>query len=509
MGASMPKYGSAERTALAEKAGISAGSYVGSAEQNAKIVASLNKGTSPIIQKQSGIIQGTDATKRSDTTATGNLENKVTEIYGQNGTPTDGTQKPQFDPYTGKPLSGQNGVTDTTKKPETPIISPAGGSYLSEAPEGFDYLATGLPEGKQYVYGADGRAYLQDTATGKITTDATADNAWKVQKESIAKEKEYNDFWDMQKQGLDRSHQAIVDLIKQAATRKKQKMEELNKRMLGLKTVQGYRTGSAEYTPEIDTGILGAEIKAGEDRLEEIESAYRLELAKAVADKENGNIALLGKRMEKIDALQDEKRKKVQDIYKLYMDHSKMINDKIKEANTLERANRDQAIQELATKDMVFAEKYNSYKTQAQKDAFINETAKSMGLDADMIKGAILGVKSKKEATKSTGGNALAYTPTELKKLRAEGIDAKNTKMADAFLYKNILPEEYTASLPQLSPDNLIFNFGASLEDEADKISKINMALMEGYSMDQIGQFMGFSKDIIELFKKAITTSSE
>lgn len=118
MGSSMPAYGTPERTALAAKAGITSG-YTGTAEQNAKIVASLTKTTPTAMAdaaKAAGYTGTTDPKKISGSAS-----------IGMNQATTDATGKAFSAVTGGKTLadvtSAQKTVSSQTTDPTTGNIT--------------------------------------------------------------------------------------------------------------------------------------------------------------------------------------------------------------------------------------------------------------------------------------------------------------------------------------------------------------------------------------------------
>lgn len=480
---------------------------------------------SSVINNQKNIVQSTTNLSSADNKNGAKLDETVKLYSGQSkatgvyGTPvTDGAGnvigKEMFDTQTGEPLKDPNAVgKNVTTDVAGDIEDKNGGKYSMSAPEGFDYQLPTPADGGKYVYDKSGKAYLQDK-TGKVVSDPTADAEYNKIKTANTEIKQREDMYESYKVGLDEAHVALIDGIKQQASMLKAKTEELNKRTLGLKKVMGYRTGSTEYTPEIGAGILKAEEEEGMARIDEIDANMRIAIAQATSAKLDKDFGLLESRMNTIDALKKAKNESIQTIYKAYADNVKAINDQIKYLATEERAKKDQAIQEINVSAPAYTSVYDSLKTSKEKELFLEKLSEKTGLDQAILMGALdtarLEAKDKNSLianrgkSGSGGADTLDYTDAELKKLRAVGIDPSDTKKADAYLYRGIDPSEYEDSLPQLDATKLNFNFGLNLADEADKIAKINVALKQGYSIEEIGKYMGFDKQTIEGLKKGI-----
>lgn len=479
----------ANRTKLAGTLGIQ--NYTGTAEQN----IALNK----YYQSQTSPFQDTTAQRGKDAMTGAQVEEKAKAI-------------------TGSPTSTDTRSTDgTATVVNGQITGTDGKTYTTSAPSGYSFQLPALEAGQKWVYDPEGKPMVQD-ATGKIVSNQYAEEQYQANKESILKQKEFENTFDTYKKGLDETHVALIDAIKQQAQQQKAKMEELNKRMLGAKRVQGFRTGATEYTPEIGTGILKAEQEEGLARLAEIDSKMLLAIAEAKSAKTDKDFDMAYKKLELANKLQKDKETTIQNIYKSYVDNMKAIDDRLKAIGTEERATRDQALQELGTSAPALVKQYDSLKNDADRTAWLDIVSKRTGLDRAILLGSL--EKARTEAKKSaldiadkqslinkrnkdSDGGGVSYTSTELKKLRAEGIDPTNTKMADAFLYKGTTREEYASTIPQITKEDLNFSFGLNLQDMQDKLDRINEALVEGYPLREVLKYMGFSDGMIQSFEQS------
>lgn len=283
------------------------------------------------------------------------------------------------------PNANANPTVNTTNGD---ITGADGKVYKTTAPSGYTYNLPPLSDGKKYVYDASGRPMVQDV-TGAIMNDPYADQQYESNKEAVTKATDYNNLFDSYKTGLDATHTALIDSIKEQAAQQRMKMEQLNARSLGAKRVQGARTGTAEYASEIDTGILKAEEEEGMARLSEIDANMRLAIAQATTAKTNKDFELAAKRLETATQLQKAKEETIQNIYKSYVDNVKLINDKIKAKETEDRASRDQALQELTTSAPELVKQYDSLKTDAERKNWLAIMVKKTGLDETILKGSL------------------------------------------------------------------------------------------------------------------------
>lgn len=456
----------ASRTKLANANGMAG--YTGTAEENnrlLKIVANTPTVTSPIIAKQSGIIQSTKSTNAKDTANGAKIDSTVSNTYGTTGTSagqdvvyvpqsfadTHDMNNPAYKNYKVDPnivtnTNNQNPTTTPTPTMTAPTGSattPDGKALTDTVPSGFSYNLPALDDPtKKRMYSPDGHVYTVD-AKGVATLDPTGEQEYAKNEEYNKMATERNAMYDSYKQGLDASHQALIDSIKAQADQQRIKMEELNKRTLGLKTVQGYRTGSAEYTPEIDTGILKKEEEEGIARLGEIDANMKIAIAQAVSAKTEKDFELLSKRLDTIDQLQKSKQEAVQTIYKNYIDNAKMISDKLKEADTLQRAQEDQAIQKLDVASDALVTEYDAIKDPAKQKIWVDNVAKKLGLDPALILGSMQKKRLAQQNTQSliNKRDDTGTKPTEASIDRAtvssfassfEGTDAKGVKLKGA-----------------------------------------------------------------------------
>lgn len=460
------------------------------------------------------IMQDTTAQRTKDNQNISEFDKKVTEITGTNP---------------GANNVNNNNIGASVNTSNTDITGADGNIYKTTAPSGYDYQLPTLTDGKKWVYGADGRAMMQD-ATGNIVNDPTADTQFNKNQTAIKEIADYNAKLDSFKTGLDASHQALIDRIKESSAVQKKQMEELNKMTLGTKRVQGFRTGGSEYTPEIYTGILKKEQEEGIARIGEIDANMNLLIAEAVSAKNAKDFEMFEKKFNTVRELQKAKEEAVQGVYKTYLDEQKLISDKLKEQEALKKENKDQALQELQVSVPSLTKQYDALKTDADRTNWLNIVSERTGLDVDILKGSMESSRLETESArldianqksllnkrdnptgngKGTGG----YTATELKKLRAYGIDPSDTGKADALLYKNTKPEDYKKS--GIQPEDIDITFvnkdlnNTSVENikairsDAQLLEKINIALEEGYTIKDIGDKLKLDKATIRILEEA------
>lgn len=354
--------------------------------------------TNPIIANQNGIMQSTTPQNTKDANTGAAIDSKVATTYQ---TPAYGTDvkdangnvigQAKFDGNTGKPLANpadqnnnNNGNTPGQSGPGT-ITTPDGAIYSLSQPAGFNYTLPTAPAGSKYVYGSDGHPYLQD-ATGKITTDPTAESEFNKNVQANKQMSDFNATVDSYKAGLDSANAALLDSIKNTAAIQTQKMEVLNKAMEGAKTVAGYRTGGAEYTPEINMGIIKNEQEEGLQRLSDIQTQMNVAIAQAVSAKNDKDFELATKTLETINTLQNQKETAIQTVYKNYVDGVKAIEEATKAATAAANTAHEGAVKDLTVSAPQLVKDYDALKPADQK-AYIDTVAKKTGLDASIILG--------------------------------------------------------------------------------------------------------------------------
>lgn len=386
----------AARAPLAAQAGIT-DAYTGSADQNNTLLAFLTKGSSgsAVINNQNGMMQDTSGLTDTDNTNKGNLDalTAPTGVYGNPVYDASGNNigTEQYSSKTGAALPNPD---DPTKQPNYVgnVNGKDGGTYSSTAPDGFDYTLPPAPNNSKYVYGADGRPYLLDNQ-GNVSSDPTADAEWQSNKESNQDSDQRNALYDSMKTNLDTAHASLIDSIKSQAATQATDMADINARSLALKKVQGYRTGAAEYTPEINTGILKGEEEEGLTRLAKINSDMNLAVAQAQQAADSDDLDLLSKQMDTVDSLKTAKQNAIQDIYKSYSDNASAIADAKAKLTAQEQAQQTQALTTLKTSAPEMVKEFDSL-DEADQKVYIDKMATSTGLDAQTILGAMEGARA-------------------------------------------------------------------------------------------------------------------
>jgi len=409
----------------------------GSAEANLALQKALQGGikSNPMIAGQTSIMQSTNSQNNLDKKGIKEIENTVANTYG-----TVNPNNPQVPgagvvPGTTQPPASGPAIPANNQSTPSTIKSADGKSLQENIPSGFSYNLPILGDGSKYLYGQDGSVYKQ-TPDGQINLDPIGEQQRAKNEETNKEIANFNLAIDKYKQGLDASHIALLDSIKETARLQTQKMEDLNKATLGLKTVAGYRTGGAEYTPEINAGILKKEQADGLARLDEIQVNLQSAIAQAVSAKNAKDFELATKTLENVKSLQKAKEDAVQTMFKNYNDGMKAINDQIKQANDMERANRDQAMQEFATAAPSVYKEYDKLNAQG-KQAFIQNMSKKTGLDPEIL----LGEMEKARKAYTVKEQSTKIPETELQRIAISSLAGNMDKVKGPDGY--IAPEDW------------------------------------------------------------------
>lgn len=104
----------------------------------------------------------------------------------------------------------------------------------------------------------------------------------------------------------------------------------------------------------------------------------------------------------------------------------------------------------------------------------------------------------------TSGSGSGGYTPQELRKLRAAGIDATDIKKADDFLYNGVEPAEGEEGATLEITEDLaqqVLDMGGNLDQDAVFIQD---ALAQGFAIEDIAAKLGYSDEIIDILKENI-----
>ena len=381
-------------------------------------------------------MQTTTQQARQDVTTS----QKIDSLSGANPT------SPNSNVQTGQNNQTQTGQPATSTNPDgTPKTAPI--NYQN--PDGttveisdtaptnaYAYTSpTKLNEGEKFGYGSDGKRYIVGKG-GTIRNDTYADQEYNANKESITRQKERETLYDSLKASSDTAHQQLIDSIKSTFAVRRQKMQDINKRYLALKTNEGFSGGQARYMSDINNGVLQDEELQGETRLAEIDAQEKTLIAQAVQAKTAKDFELATKKLDEIDALRKEKQDTIQKVYKAAVDYNKALDDQEKELRLKEKDQFDMATKSLTASAPALVKAYDSLKTDEARKTFITNMAKKLKVAEEVVIGAMedqrtqntkdtADINAKNRSNQPKGsttvdefGNEVEMTPEEIAKIQ-------------------------------------------------------------------------------------------
>lgn len=129
---------------------------------------------------------------------------------------------------------------------------------------------------------------------------------------------------------MNQANQALIQSIQtQYATRKTQ-MEQANKQSLETLRVLGFKSGRAEYAPEIQTSILSSEERQGIQRLAELDSEEKSLIAQAQLAASKQDYEMLTKKMDLVQKARKDQVDQVNKLRELAIEEEKNAAAKIK-----------------------------------------------------------------------------------------------------------------------------------------------------------------------------------
>ena len=381
------------RAKLAAEKGIL--NYTGSAAQNTELLSMVEPG---VYKAPSGsgyvdskglslagynpVMQTTSAQTRNDNT----LIQKADAVTGQQGAQGQNTQvtSGQANTVVSTPGQGTSGSQQTFTAPDgTTVVSlkPQTGAFSYKTP------AT-LEAGQKIGYGSDGKRYIINK-DGTTQNDVFADQEYETNKAYIAKEAQREREWADIQARADASHAALLEATKQQYAVRRQKMEDINRRYLGLQTEVGFEGNQARFMADVNNGVLADNETKGQLRLSEIDAEEKMLIAQIQQAKTSKDFEALSKRMADLDALGKEKQNAIQTVYKAAIDFNKAIDEQEKELIAAEKLKFEQGTKSLETSAPALIQAYDALTTKVEKQNYVEEMAKRLGITPEMVLGAI------------------------------------------------------------------------------------------------------------------------
>lgn len=141
--------------------------------------------------------------------------------------------------------------------------------------------------------------------------------------------------------------QAYLDSIQASIDRQVATQKQTNANQLGGLTQMGIRSGRERYAPEVESGILGAEIAAGNQRISKIQNDGVALLATAKQAIESKNMDLLDRAMNAFNANAKAKSEAIQQMHDNVMKAEQISIQKAKTTSDLLSAEKDRRASDL------------------------------------------------------------------------------------------------------------------------------------------------------------------
>jgi hypothetical protein len=363
----------ADRTGDAAKAGIT-GTYTGTADQNNQLLsyyALQDKNNATKTMVEPGIYKSGDSyvnasgqavnytpAFQSTTQQNRQDQNNVTMLNGFTNPQQQQQQQPNGQTVQQPVVPGQT--------PSTPALTyktPDGQGTVSETPVagGYQYQnpAT-LQEGQKSGYGTDGKRYIINK-DGSVTNDVFADREYQANKDSIDSLNRINTQYDEAKKGLDATHVAILL----------------------------FPGGQARYMADINNGYLQKQEEDNIANLADIDVKYNTLLLQAVQANNKEDFERLDKLNKEIKDTVDQKQTLIQKAYADSVNYTKSLNDQKKAVLDAEKQKYEQGIKTLTTSGPALLGAYDTIKTDKEKQAFLTDYATKLGVEPEMVLGAI------------------------------------------------------------------------------------------------------------------------
>lgn len=188
---------------------------------------------------------------------------------------------------------------------------------------------------------ADGTYSLKPPASGTNASTGNGfkpDNSGNINKEQGSTQnpqfdttgldadlKANTDSLDALRARMSAASQALIDSIKQKYEQRKAAMADVNTRSLAGLTQIGLKSGRARYAPEVETGILSSEERAGISRLASLDAEESSLIAQAQMAHEENDFKLLNQRMQMISDVRKEKNQLLQQQF----ENTMKINEQV------------------------------------------------------------------------------------------------------------------------------------------------------------------------------------
>lgn len=346
-------------------------------------------------------------------------------------------------------------------------------------------------------------------------SDPVADslNKWETDRKAefdleAEKRKEgYDSLFTTSLASIDAATAATIDNIKQSYTKRIDEQRRINDLNIARVKAYGLANGG-QYTPiDFSDAVSNREEEAA-NKISALEGERNALLAQAKAAAESGKTALLRTHMEDLAKIEDDLRANLEKVHTEANAQYEVLQTLRKQAEQEHKDKLAEARTRFAAVASTFLDQYDG-KDQAGKDALIKQIMAETGLDyaavfSEMQKAssdaALLATKTAKENRKETkefdgnlytvtydddgnpvmtllkqkapkagsgsggGSGSVKLTPTDIKKMTAQGLDPNNAADKAAYIAKE---------------------YGDEPEEEDEKM--LSLAEFERVAMEQVG----------------------
>lgn len=166
-------------------------------------------------------------------------------------------------------------------------------------------------------------------------------------------------------------------------------MKMSNKRLLETKRQIGLRTGAERYTPGLQAGVLADEEISGHERIAELEGTMLEAVARAQIAKADGKLKMFNEEYDKIESVYKSMQEQIIDLHKIAVEKEKEARLAEKAEADAEKAQFEAEVRKSKAVSTAVAGYLNNYKTEAEKNAFLEKYAEKIGVSADVLFGEV------------------------------------------------------------------------------------------------------------------------
>jgi len=304
---------------------------------------------------------------------------------------------------------------------------------------------------------------------------------------------------------------ALMESIKSKFAARIEQMKNTNARLLGSKEIIGNRSGRARYASLIQEGILTDEEQQGVARISEIQAQELQLLAEAQFAQSERDMDSLDKKMEALYKLQKDKQEELFNLNKLTLDQEKMALDKAREERQAKKDEIEISTKMSASIAPSVAENFSKLKNASEKKSFIEKMALAKGIDPEQLLSDVI-VYMRQKGKEDLDMENVRSQINKRNKTEDGGIDKNGDGMDDE---TGDIIDDGSSSTTKTQSEFLTMSLSLAKKMQKLKLNpdteviKIQEALKQGFKIDDIAQYRGYSADLVKLIKKNITTNSK